>query len=285
MVDVLTIGELARLGEVSPRTLRHYGDLGLLVPAHVDPATGYRWYELGQLADLRRIIALRELGFGLEQVGALQRTDGAVSVEEVRGMLLLRRADIEAAIDDHQEQLRKVASCLDALEQGDLVHAIDIILKVSDPVRMAETTGVAAGFGHEHIHPVFADRLPVVWGRLVAAGVEPGPCVAYYDWPADDGSVVVHLGFEIGAADLQEDHDVRIVELPVCEVATTLHRGPLTDIAETFEGMVRRLEADGYRIDGRSRERYLVSDQDDPASNVTELQLPVTRAPLDAAPG
>jgi DNA-binding transcriptional MerR regulator len=59
---MLSIGEFAHLGRVSPRTLRHYDDVGVLSPAHVDPVTGYRWYELRQLARLRRIAGLsREL--------------------------------------------------------------------------------------------------------------------------------------------------------------------------------------------------------------------------------
>ncbi|WP_459549829.1 MerR family transcriptional regulator [Nocardia sp. X0981] len=42
--------------------------LGLLVPDRVDPVSGYRYYEVGQLARLNRIIALKELGFTLDQV-------------------------------------------------------------------------------------------------------------------------------------------------------------------------------------------------------------------------
>jgi DNA-binding transcriptional MerR regulator len=45
---MLSIGEFARLGGVTPTTLRHYGDLGIIVPASVEPATGYismRWSE------------------------------------------------------------------------------------------------------------------------------------------------------------------------------------------------------------------------------------------------
>ena len=49
---MLKIGEFARLAQVSPRTLRHYASLGLLAPASVDPSTGYRYYEVHQLADL-----------------------------------------------------------------------------------------------------------------------------------------------------------------------------------------------------------------------------------------
>ena len=66
-----TIGEFARHGRVSVRMLRHYDAMGLLRPACVDRATGYRHYQAGQLADLNRVIALKELGFTLQQVQAV----------------------------------------------------------------------------------------------------------------------------------------------------------------------------------------------------------------------
>src|SRR5689334_21933071 len=183
---MLSIGEFARLGRVSPRTLRHYGDLGILVPAHVDPATGYRHYELTQLSDLRRVLVLRDLGVRLEQIQGLLAGDGELSVEQLRGMLRLRRAEISASIAEEQDRLGRVASRLDALERGELMHAIDVVVKETDPVRMAETTGVAPGYGHDNVGPVFAERLPVVWKLLADNGVNVGLCLAYYDWPDDD---------------------------------------------------------------------------------------------------
>ena len=63
--------------------------------------------------------------------------------------------------------------------------AIEIVVKHTEAVRMAETTGVAAGYGHENIGPVFEARLPVVWARLVEAGDRTGSCLADYDWPDD----------------------------------------------------------------------------------------------------
>ncbi len=65
---MFTIGDFARYGRVSVRMLRHYDATGLLRPAHVDPATGYRHYTAAQLARLNRVIALKELGFTLQQV-------------------------------------------------------------------------------------------------------------------------------------------------------------------------------------------------------------------------
>ncbi len=92
---MFTIGDFARYGRVSARMLRHYDAIGLLRPARTDPVSGYRFYEAAQLARLNRIIALKDLGFGLQQVAAI--LDEQVSVPELRGMLRLRQAEQAAA--------------------------------------------------------------------------------------------------------------------------------------------------------------------------------------------
>src|ERR1700733_617389 len=82
---MFSIGEFARHGRVSVRMLRHYDEIGLLRPASVDPLTGYRFYQAGQLAELNRLIALKELGFTLEQVRSIMVE--TVTAAELRGML------------------------------------------------------------------------------------------------------------------------------------------------------------------------------------------------------
>jgi DNA-binding transcriptional MerR regulator len=101
---MLTIGNLARLGQVSPRMLRHYDEIGLLSPDRVDPATGYRYYTAHQLARLHRLVALRDLGFNLDQIGPV--LDEELTVDELRGMLRMRRAQIEATVEEEQARLR-----------------------------------------------------------------------------------------------------------------------------------------------------------------------------------
>ena len=68
---MFSIGEFARLGSVSVRTLRHYDEIGLLHPAKVGPGTGYRSYAADQFGQLNRIMALKGLGFSLEQTHKL----------------------------------------------------------------------------------------------------------------------------------------------------------------------------------------------------------------------
>ena len=89
------IGEFARIGQVSTAQLRRYDRMGLLQPQKVDSMTGYRYYSATQLPQLNRILALKELGLTLEQIGRALNEN--ISSEELRGMLFdldLRRPSI-----------------------------------------------------------------------------------------------------------------------------------------------------------------------------------------------
>jgi len=67
-MDVVTIGEFARLTRLSPKALRLYDELGLLPPARVDPDSGYRLYEPGQLERARLVASLRQIGVPLAEI-------------------------------------------------------------------------------------------------------------------------------------------------------------------------------------------------------------------------
>jgi len=269
---MLSIGEFARLGPVSPRMLRHYHELGLLVPEQVD-ATGYRSYTVGQLGRLHRLLALRDLGFSLSQVGELLAED--LPLDQLRGMLLIRRAQIEQSVAEEQDRLRRVEAHLRALE-GSEVDIEDIVIKQTEPLRVAEASDTAAGFGPA-LGPVFGHLYPEILAHLSAQGVQPGLCVAWYEEPNDDGSVVVHAGFDIGEQDLEGNGQVRVTQLPVTEVASVVHRGPMEDVVPVYEALVGWIEESGYRLTGRSRELYYETNPTNLSLNVTELQMPVRK--------
>ena len=64
----MSIGEFARLARLSAKALRLYDELGLLLPAKVDPDSGYRWYGAGQLDNARLVASLRQIGMPLAQI-------------------------------------------------------------------------------------------------------------------------------------------------------------------------------------------------------------------------
>lgn len=127
-----TIGEFARMAQVSPRQLRHWDELGLLQPLKVDSSSGYRYYSATQLSALNRIVALKELGLSLDQIQHFVSDD--VSLDEMQGMLLLRKAELEQQVLAEMRRIRTIESRLKQIrEQGQ--HVRDVVVK-QVPARM-----------------------------------------------------------------------------------------------------------------------------------------------------
>src|SRR5512136_506771 len=111
---MIKIGDFSKLAHVSIKTLHHYDELGLLSPVQVDRYNGYRFYEVGQLSRLNRILALKDLGFSLEQVANLLKED--LPTAELRGMLRLKQMELAGLVEEEQARLWRVEQRLRQLE-------------------------------------------------------------------------------------------------------------------------------------------------------------------------
>ncbi|WP_411079935.1 MerR family transcriptional regulator [Streptomyces sp. cmx-18-6] len=274
---MFTIGDFARYGRVSRRMLRHYDAIGLLHPDRTDPATGYRFYRAAQLARLNRIIALKDLGFTLQQVRAV--LDEQVGPDELRGMLRLRRAELAEAVSAATLRLAQVEARLRSIESEGHMPADDVVIKTVPAVRVAELTGTAASYRPQDIGPVIGPLYDRLFPLLDGAGVRPaGPGIARYeDAPEGGGAIVVHAGVTVSApVGPVGDTGVSVVELPAFEAATIVHRGAMDDVLPTVQSLARGLDAGGYRSTGYTREVNLECPPDRSAW-VTELQEPVAK--------
>jgi DNA-binding transcriptional MerR regulator len=110
------IGEFSRISRVSVKTLRYYDEIGLLTPVRVDRFTGYRYYSADQLPRLNRTLALKDLGLSLEQIAAL--LDDDLPPAEIRGMLRLKRVEIQQHLEEEQARLARIEARLEQIEQG-----------------------------------------------------------------------------------------------------------------------------------------------------------------------
>src|SRR6478752_4010885 len=148
---MFTIGDFARYGRVSARMLRHYDAIGLLRPDRIDPATGYRYYGAAQLARLNRVIALKDLGFTLQQVRAV--VDDQVDADELRGML----------------RLPQVEARLRSIESEGHMPENDVQIKRVPAVRVAEVNPTAPGYQPQDISPVVGPLYEKLFPLLATA--------------------------------------------------------------------------------------------------------------------
>jgi effector-binding domain-containing protein len=155
------------------------------------------------------------------------------------------------------------------------VNTQDVVVKYTQPLRIAESRGTAAALNPEHIGPVFEQLAPRLAEHIQHSGGLPGMLVGYYDDPREDGSVAVHVGFEIGSQDVPSGGEIHVLDLPIIEVASLLHRGSMEGIVPVYEALVRWIEDSGFRLAGHSRELYHEMGQG--GQQVTELQIPIAR--------
>ena len=109
MDELLPIGRFGRLSGLTIGALRHYHELGLLMPARVDPDTSYRSYRAEQVEDARLIARLRELELGLAEIRAVI---GAVPAERTR-LLAAHRARLTALLSKTQRQIHWLNQTID----------------------------------------------------------------------------------------------------------------------------------------------------------------------------
>lgn len=271
------IGEFSTLARVSDVLLRHYDQSDLFKPAYVDPDSGYRYYTMEQLPELNRILALRDLGFTLEQVGRLLDSD--ISLAEVQGMLKLKRSQIERVVTEEQARLRRVESRLKTIQEQEKLTRQEIVMKsipelsflsIREPVPFIRKSG---WLYYQVSDAVRSWQVPGL-----------GYCMAIFHEPAfREKNVDFELGFLINKPGdfilpLPEGRELTVHQLePLNHALTYVHTGPWPEIHLGFSAIGRWIEANEMRIAGRPRELYLnlvPPEEDDKL--IVEIQIPVT---------
>jgi DNA-binding transcriptional MerR regulator len=274
------IGEFAQIAQVSGRQLRFYDQLGLLRPAHIDHQTGYRYYTIRQLPRLNSILALKELGLSLEQIGPLLEKD--MSPAELRSMLTLKRAQVERSLQEEEARLRHIESRIAQIDKEGKADGFDVIMKsvpatptlsiscacesMEEVVRMVRTV---AEEGARQIKPALRDKLIVIARNDV-----------------DSEKLDLDIGFSLtrpsnASVRIAGDLVLRAGELPaVATMATIVRPGTNAESHTSFSAVGRWIEANAYEIAGPCREIFLEPITGPPGFEgaLVEIQFPVRRA-------
>jgi DNA-binding transcriptional MerR regulator len=270
---MIRIGDFSKLSRVPVKTLRYYDEMNLLKPVEVDPFTGYRLYEYNQLSTLHRILALKDLGFSLEEIGRL--LDDGLSAEQMRGMLKLRETEARQRVQEEAERLERIRARLRQIEQENGMSKYDVVIKHVDEVKTASVRDVVP------TPPEQGGLWQELEGYLAMHHVRPkDACFTLYhddEFKERDWDLEVCEPID---ADLSESNRVKVQTLPAATMACTLHNGPFTTIGEAYNAIGKWITDNGYRIVGPCREVYLREakngSQTDPET-VTEIQFPVEK--------
>jgi DNA-binding transcriptional MerR regulator/effector-binding domain-containing protein len=265
---MLTVGELSRLTHLPVKTLHHYHEVGVLVPADVDPVTGYRRYAPSQVATAHLARRLRDVRMPLDEVRALLATDDPA----------VRESGIAAHLDRLQRELTETATAVASLRA--LLTGVDGPAVTVRDVAAQPAVALTGGVTRDDIAGWFAVAYPRIFAAMGRAGAAPaGPGGALYDerWFADGGGDVTAYVPVTGAPGPATAPGAEVITLPAARLAVALHEGPFEDLDLTYWRLGRHVLDAGLVVAGPVRETYLVSPADtrDAAALRTEIGWPV----------
>lgn len=266
------IGDFSKLAGLSIKTLRFYQEKELLIPAAVDPASGYRYYNDANLEKARAIVALRALDFSLEEIAEILREFADES--DLIGYLERRKADLA-------ERIRR---------QEDVVSLLDRVIATENAARgLMKATSFAveiktlapqwiAGIRFRGKYSDCGSRFGTL-GRAVGRHIAGPPLCLYYDeeYREDDADIEACLPIR---KPISAD-GIEVRELGGGPVATLLHRGPYDLLGRSYAKMFKHVREEGSDIAPPCREVYLKGPgmifRGSPNKYLTEIQLPLDR--------
>jgi DNA-binding transcriptional MerR regulator len=262
MAELLTIGDFSRMTFLTVKALRHYHDVDLLVPARIDPQTGYRSYRPEQVAVARLIRRLRELDLPVEDV----RTVLAAPDEESRDAVIV------AHLDRMSRQLQQTRETVDSLRRmlsGD-EQRLDVVHR-TDPATTA--LAIRADVAAEEAVSWWLDAFTELHRLLRTTGAEragaDGASFATAFFTDGSGEVVAFVPVA-GPVSLPAGQRgrVEVVTLPAARYAVATYDGPMVDLDSAYSAVGQAVVAAALDADGPVVERYLPD-------------RPVTRLPED----
>lgn len=288
------ISDFSRFTRVSVKTLHHYDQLGLLKPAFVDPETGYRHYAARQVVELQRILALKEQGFALEDIGELLA--GGMKGSGMVRLLQSKRRELEQRVEDDQSRLDNLVARLREIEADPPAVLADVVVSELPAIRVASRRAKVASLD-DGIEELFE----ALEHEIAAARIRgPGPpLVLYHDRDHRETDADVEVAVPV-LSDATRVAGARIRTLPpVPAAACVTYAGGYDQWADLLRRLLAWLEARRWQPAGPLREVFLqfgVLDPkgmsvppgylvDRPADQLTELQVPVERRPPGARKG
>lgn len=266
------IGLFSKINKVTVKTLRYYDEAGLLKPAYVDEENGYRYYTSEQLPVLHQIVALRQIGFSIEEIA------GILGGRNVHGIYEQRRAELRAEIDESHRQLRMIEHYLDQINGG-IGMETQVAIKELPEVIVYSKRMVIPNYD------AYFQLVPQIGKDVVQANpglklAEPEYCfVIYHDGEYKERDIDVEFCEAVSSwGEPAGDIVFKKVER-VPSAACLFHKGPYSTIREAYGHLFKWIEENGYAVAGPPRESYIDGkwNRSDEQDWLTELQVPVVR--------
>ena len=263
----VSIGDFAVMTSLSRKALRHYHDIGILEPAHIDPYTGYRFYDTSQVDHAHIIRRFRSLGMSIPDIKALLSTEDAGARTDI----------ITTHLEQMEAQLQQTRDTVGALRE--LLSPVRTPAHVTSRHEPALAVwSVGATIDTSGIDDWFTASLRTLHRAVAKAAGEPTAVVpgGLYDralFLEQRGSATMFVEAPPSA---DPPEGIRAEVLPRAEFAVLTHPGGHDGIDRSYAALGVYVNEHLISSQGPIREHYLGGTPTDPARfTATEICWPI----------
>lgn len=261
------IGDFARMAQISPKQLKYYEQCGLIVPAHTDADSGYRYYEIEQLRAVAHIRAFMSMGFSTAEIsGLLAGSDYAAAFAR-------KKTELEGELSCLRQKLSLLSFYRDALREHDFNQPYRAMVKTMP-------RGLYASLRRRFPN---VSALTDAWGPLLAevrrTGASPSPGLSTLARFWDDEFSMTDIDAELllGVNKRGEASELFAYrELAPAQAVSVIHRGGYDLINEAYAFAYLWIDRGGHSVAGLPIEAYLCGPASGPPTSeyITELYIP-----------
>lgn len=271
---MLRIGDFSKLSRISIRMLRHYDEIGLLIPKTTDDFTSYRYYSEEQLPIAGRIIALKDMGFDLATIAKILKSyDNPQAIAE---FLAVKQAEVQAQAEETAHRLLLLETAIKRLRKDGNAMNYNVTLKTLPERYVASVRKIIPHYDQEGIlwHLMMQETAPL--------HIQDGdPCYTlaiFHDKGYKENDVDVEVQKSVKGSYLDTKHVVFKTEPPV-QIASATYKGSYEQIDKVNEAVANWVRDNGYEFDGIMFNIYHVSPHEtqNPEEWVTEVCYPVKK--------
>ena len=257
--------------QVTVKTLRHYEQMGVLMPYEVDKWTGYRYYALEQMQRLNGIRDLKNMGFSLEEIKDLYEDEyHEPSITQINAKLTECNRQIRTLLKRRQQLIDTVNSKknIKTMEKFS-IQALPAIIVAS----------------HRRVIKQYSDLgelcVNVIGPEMHRLGCKCSPAGYCFTIEHNKEYTPTDIDIEYCEQVSQEFEGSAVVQcrhLPAVPAALCMkHYGPYTRFYESFTEVFRYIDEHGYRIAGQPRTVYVdgIWNQEDPEKWLSIIQVPI----------
>lgn len=271
---MLKIGDFSKLSRISIRMLRHYDEIGLLVPASTDDFTSYRYYSEAQLPIAARITALKDMGFRLSTITQILKSyDDPQALSQ---FLELKQAEVLEQADEIKHRLLLLDTAIHRLRKDGTVMSYNVTLKELPERYVASVRKIIPSYDQEGL----------LWNILMKETTtlhmqSEEPCYSlaiFHDGEFKDSDVDVEVQISVNGK-YEDTENVIFKTVAPIQIASATYTGSYEKITEVNEAVANWVKDNGYEFNGLNFCIYHVSpaQTQNPEELVTEVCYPVIK--------